>query len=90
MTHPEGRPFLHEPDEKTISNNSLCWRDQNRMCGPDCVAFGDPNSPEPADRCQVLQIQTANVILLTDLLKRLRRDEITGVPTPPSPFGKSL
>ena len=30
-------PYIHEPEEKV--SELMCWKDQDRPCGTDCVAF---------------------------------------------------
>lgn len=54
-----GTPYIERPDE-IAAPQLLCWRDERRVCGPDCVAFNpaalDENGfPEPGpDVCLVL------------------------------------
>lgn len=28
-----------QPEQRSVGDGAMCWRDQLRMCGPDCVAF---------------------------------------------------
>lgn len=90
----EPAPFLHEAETKNVAEHGLCWKDQTRYCNASCVAFGDPESAQPIDRCQVLQIEAGKLITLTQLtatvnriLQRLGTSSVPVPPEPPSPFG---
>lgn len=57
-------PFLHAPDLKDDDpkkNGLMCFRDQTRECGPDCMAFCPP---PPGDDYR--DGQWANCRLLVD------------------------
>lgn len=32
-------PVIEKPDDGPIADGSVCWLDQNRICGPECIAF---------------------------------------------------
>ncbi len=54
---PKGTPYLHEPDEKAISDGSMCWLNVERMCGPDCTAFNweiDTHNRQGPNQCTLL------------------------------------
>jgi hypothetical protein len=58
-------PFTHHPNAKedgAPGNGLLCFKDKERECGPDCMAFGEP-PPQP----DYLGKQWANCMELVSL-----------------------
>ena len=59
-TEPDGQnPFIERPDEHAIQGDELfCWMpgNQDRQCGPDCVAFEERSIGPDAtlEMCKVL------------------------------------
>jgi hypothetical protein len=94
---PTGAPYIHMPDERIVPTNGNCFKDQKRLCGPDCIAFGDPEAAVPMDRCQILGMQAGQFImqerlvtsidLLVKLLAKKEEKGPPGPPPPPNPFG---
>ncbi len=39
MSHNKATPYVEPPDMRDIKEELMCWRDMNRVCGPDCVAY---------------------------------------------------
>ena len=75
-------PHIEHPDEKMVGSNGLCWIDVHRLCGPDCVAFGDPSAEEPMQRCSVLSIGNGILVQL-----RIPRQRVSGPEfLPPDPM----
>lgn len=77
-------PHIHQPDEKNVEHNGMCWINVERLCGPDCVAFGDPAEPDPGRRCRILNVGET-------FLERLFQIRTPGGPSPiypvPNPMG---
>ena len=52
-------PFIHQPDEHVVAAELYCWMpgNQDRECGPDCVAYDPRFMSEPrVTSCTLLNI----------------------------------
>ena len=49
-----------------------CWRDRDRVCGPDCAAY--TRLPQPSySHCQLLNTKRRRVEALENIVTELRR-----------------
>jgi hypothetical protein len=92
-TEPDGQnPFIERPDEhQPVGDELYCWMpgNQDRQCGPDCVAFEERAMGDGSnlDMCKVLNsIRTISGSLATQVKSRKleqRQAVIKDQPKPP-------
>lgn len=78
----KGTPYIERPDTLAIGDGTLCWRDGDRYCGPDCVAHNvddideHGNSLQGPNKCLILlysgQQASAALSTMDTNKKRLR------------------
>lgn len=79
-------PHIEAPDKKVISDGSICWRDKDRVCGGDCVAFnfvgyglGPDDSQQAHQQCMLIMLRVPQKPGLSPAelhAKKLREDQI--------------
>lgn len=47
-------PHIHRPDDIKIGDGTMCWLNQERMCGGDCTAFNWEMRGESPNQCVIL------------------------------------
>lgn len=66
-------PFIEKPDRIDVDVGGACFLNQDRVCGPDCTAFGDAEAPTAAERCTILSGMNTGLELLQDLIQLSKR-----------------
>lgn len=82
------RPYIERPDERDVGVGGACFLDRDRLCGPDCTSFVDPEAPTAAERCVILSGVNTGLELLAELvqLKRHPLREVPAAPSIPPPY----
>ncbi len=78
-----GTPFIEEPKELDVDVGGACFINHERLCRPDCTAFGDPNAPTAAERCMILSGMNTGLEVLKDIAALLKRPALRPPPAPP-------
>lgn len=85
-----GAPYIEEPDEIQTKEGDACWIRQERVCGPDCIAYNLESEDEDGSPIQG-PTQCTMIVLLGQLssaagaLVQLKKQDLRGKQTPAAP-----
>lgn len=83
MRELQGTPYIEEPTELDVDVGGACFINHERLCRPDCTAFGDADAPTAAERCMILQGMNTGLEALKSIASLLKRPP---QPAPAPPF----
>ncbi len=82
------RPYIEKPDEVQTDVGGACFLNRQRVCGPDCTAFIEPQAPTAVERCALLSTATTAVELLGELVQLSRKPVSATASAHPPPFDR--